>query len=509
MIALTAVAGGTTGTTADAQPTSATMPAAVPQLDWHACQNAPGYQCATANMPLDHDQPEGRQIEIAVIKRPATDPAHRIGSLFFNPGGPGTPGVATLPAFYPQLPTQARARFDIVSFDPRGTGQSTSLQCFDTQQDETNLLAQAPAGFPVGVREEQTWINVYTHFNQACARNGGPILSHMSSANVARDMNLLRQAVGDPKLTYYGPSYGSYLGATYANLFPSSVRAMTLDGNIDARAWNDTVAGGYLGSFLREGSDLGSSATLDLFLSECGQVDTSRCAFSAGSAKATSSKFETLLSRLRAAPVTVSGTRFTHAATVTQTVSGLYSQQGVAGLATGWNDLAALLQQLWSATSQESERSAGTAPAAKYAGLEQFYGVICSDSPNPRFPQAYPSQAQTAGARAPHVGPRWAWMNEPCAQWPATDPDRYTGPFDRSTAPLLLVGVENDPATPYEASRSMAGQLANARLLTVSGGGHTTLFNKSDCADAHIGKYLVDSTLPPVGTVCAQNAEPF
>jgi hypothetical protein len=136
--------------------------------------------------------------------------------------------------------------------------------------------------------------------------------------------------------------------------------------------------------------------------------------------------------------------------------------------------------------------------------------VFCSESPNPRDPLSYPRQADGAGQRAPlGEGPLWTWQSEVCAQWPTVDADRYTGPFNTPTAPILLVGVLNDPATPYRAAVLLSNELANARLLKVTGGGHTALLNKSDCADAHISDYLLTGVLPPVGTECAQNQQPF
>jgi pimeloyl-ACP methyl ester carboxylesterase len=162
-----------------------------------------------------------------VIKHPATDPAHRIGSLFFNPGGPGEPGVTFLRQNYLLFPPAVRTRFDLVSFDPRGIGQSTVLQCFATNEQEQQLLGPvASEGFPVGAARQRAWEDAYARFDKACAAHAGPLLAHDSTADTARDMDLLRRAVGDPTLNYYGISYGTYLGATYANLFPSKVRAL-------------------------------------------------------------------------------------------------------------------------------------------------------------------------------------------------------------------------------------------------------------------------------------------
>jgi pimeloyl-ACP methyl ester carboxylesterase len=190
--------------TASPPPTSGTGSAAVPRLDWGSCaaegEGLEAFQCATAVVPLDYDRPKGRQITVALARLPAADPSRKIGSLFLNPGGPGGSGVDFLLGAGPFLYSdEVRARFDLVGFDPRGIIRSTPLQCFDTFDEAVASLA--PMAFPVTREEERVWIQSDRAIARACAENGGPILDHMSTANVARDMDLLRRAVGDTKLT--------------------------------------------------------------------------------------------------------------------------------------------------------------------------------------------------------------------------------------------------------------------------------------------------------------------
>ena len=214
-------------------------------LGWQTCAPpAEGFQCATLQVPLDYGDPGVAPISLALIRHQATDPAHRVGSLLWNPGGPGGSGVAGLPELYSYFPAAVRARFDIVSFDPRGIGGSNQLRCFSSPDQENALLAQLPpAGFPVGQAQTQTEINVWAQFDQACAAHGGPIQDHMDTADVARDMDQIRAALGEAKLDYYGISYGTYLGDVYANLFPSHVGHFVLDGNVAPVQWNDAVGG--------------------------------------------------------------------------------------------------------------------------------------------------------------------------------------------------------------------------------------------------------------------------
>jgi pimeloyl-ACP methyl ester carboxylesterase len=199
LLALPPAAAAPVGAAAAAAPT-------VPRLRWADCGD--GFQCATAKVPLDYDHPTAQRISLSLIRLPAGDPAHKIGSLFLNPGGPGGSGVDFVRAAGSFLfSDEVRSRFDLVGFDPRGIIGSTPLRCFDTF--DQSLAATAPFPFPVTRAEEQTWIGFDRQLAAACAQHGGAIQNHMATADVARDLDLLRRAVGDRKLTYVGYSYGS------------------------------------------------------------------------------------------------------------------------------------------------------------------------------------------------------------------------------------------------------------------------------------------------------------
>ncbi|KES07025.1 alpha/beta hydrolase [Streptomyces toyocaensis] len=492
----------------------------MPRLDWSPCSYAPGFQCATAEVPLDHRHPGGRTIDLAVIRRPATDPAHRAGSLFFNPGGPGnaTAGTAALPVAYEAFPRELRERFDIVSWDPRGVGRSTAVRCFTSAEEFAAWSARVPDGFPVGARERAAWISAFAELGRLCQQRVPDLLRHVSTADTARDLDLLRQAVGERGLNYLGVSYGTFLGATYANLFPGSVRAMVLDGGVDPVTW--TRPSPPLPTDLRARADVGSAQTLARFLDLCGRTTTDRCAFSAGTPRATRDKFERLLRRLAAQPQG----EWTYAATVAAVVEGLYFVDP------GWTDLAGLLQALWegrapspsapdgpsgaSETSTAAGKSVtpGRSPAAQppvYPEIEPPYAVQCSESPVPRDTRLYPAFEKYAHARSGDVGRYWTWLSEPCATWPARAAAPYTGPWNRPTPPLLTVNTTYDPATPYPQAVSLTGRLAHARLITVRGYGHTALLNPSQCVSDHEVRYFLAGALPPRGAVCDQDVQPF
>lgn len=247
------------------------QPTTTPQIAWSDC--ADGYQCATVGAPLDYDQPRGRQISLSLIKDPATDPANRIGTLFVNFGGPGASGVERLRArgrwewlFSPEL----RARFDLVSWDTRGVGRSTAVRCFDTVAQQQEFFAPIPA-FPVGAAQERSFYAAAEDLGRRCRDRNGDLLDHLSSADTARDLDLLRRAVGDSSMNYFGLSYGTYVGATYANLFPDRVRALVLDGALDfvGNATGHGLDGLTKPIDTRQDVPRGIADTFDQFLRRC------------------------------------------------------------------------------------------------------------------------------------------------------------------------------------------------------------------------------------------------
>src|SRR6185437_14217246 len=207
-----------------------------------------GFQCATARVPLDYQQPRTATTRLQVIRHLPTYHAHPAGTLFFNGGGPG-PQIGDFVGQFADFPAALRARFTIITFDERGFGLSNPVQCFPNAAAEDKLIGDLPAGFLVGRQQDATWVTTLARFDTRCARHGGPILLHDTSADAARDMNLIRQAVGVRKLNYVGLSYGTGLGAIYANLFPATVGHMVLDGNLNPVAWSK---GGPLPAALRE-----------------------------------------------------------------------------------------------------------------------------------------------------------------------------------------------------------------------------------------------------------------
>ena len=278
----------------------------VPTLTWSPCtgQSQAGFDCATAQVPLDYSNPASRSITLSVVRHAATDGAHRIGTLFMNPGGPGGQGTVDLPDWIALFSPTMRARFDIISWDTRGIGNSTAVQCFANAAEEAKFFEVVPyLAFPVGAEQKRAWLDRFETYGSICLQRNGALLSHISTVDTALDMDLLREAVGEPTLNYLGTSYGTFLGAVYANLFPANVRAMILDGNLTPSAYtNNGSRRVVLSSALRFGSDEGISESQDAFLELCGSVGSAKCAFAIGGVQGTRAKFDSLLRRLKIAP---------------------------------------------------------------------------------------------------------------------------------------------------------------------------------------------------------------
>jgi pimeloyl-ACP methyl ester carboxylesterase len=486
-----------------------------PKVSWTACRD--GFQCATMPVPLDYDQPRGVQIGISVIRLPAAQPARRIGSLMINPGGPGGSGVEVVRGIAKFLPLELRARFDIVGFDPRGVNLSTPLRCFDTFDQAISILP--PFAYPDTPAEEQAQRVSDDKLAAACARHGGAIRDHMSTADVARDMDLLRGALGDSKLNYLGFSYGSILGQNYANLFPSRVRALVIDGVLDPIAW--TTGRGQeaqttpLGTRLQSAD--GSRRTLDEFFRLCDAAGPD-CAFSGNA----SGRYAAMGERLRGHPATITdpGTGETFTVTyndlIAVTLGALHAPFIWPYLAELLADLEQQLSPAVLGVRLAAIRTAlGLAPAAQepYPNfVESYPGVACSDSVNPRSFAAWQSAADRAEARYGRFGRIWNWVASVCRAWPSTaGQDRYLGPWTARTAsPVLIVGNYFDPATPYQGAVTASRLLPNSRLLSYAGWGHTAYFTAGNfCVDSRVTRYLVTGLVPPAGIVCKPEGSPF
>lgn len=487
----------------------------VPKIRWGSCGDPKlaAFQCASVEVPTDYDRPHGPTTTIALTRLPASDPARRIGTLFTNPGGPGGSGVDFVQqAGQTAYSADVRARFDILGFDPRGVGKSDPVTCFPTAAEENAVFAGL-SPFPVTPAEERAYTAMSLKVAIGCQTTSPDRLAHYSTANVARDMDLLRQAVGDEKLSYVGYSYGTYLGATYARLFPNKIRALVLDGTLSPE-WYSGSDGDRrpLGARLRQGE--GGAETFAQFLAECEKAGPNDCALAKlGDPKTVA---EGTLERLKTHPVDVilpdgSTLRVTYQLAVQVSFFSMYEPAG-------WPDLAEMLAQV----AEQSSPNARTMAAAEAPDLlvewnrrKEEYPSIgtalqpCVEARQSGRPLAYPAYADAADKRAPHFGRMRLWVGQPCEFMGMRDNDAFLGPWKLNTkAPVVVIGTRYDPATPYQATRPYADLYRDARMVTVEGYGHTTL-GKSVCADNLISGYLIALKAPADGATCAQDRKPF
>jgi len=482
---------------------------ATPALHWYSCYS--WAQCTTAQVPLDYDRPWGEQTTVALLRVKATDQKHKIGSLFVNPGGPGA-SATTLALAAPFFLSDALlTRFDIVGMDPRGVGFSDELQCFGSAGAQAKALKGMDPYFPVGRKQEKAYIKAAKKLGKACATNGGDLAGSMSTAEVARDMDVMRRAVGDSKLNYLGFSYGSALGQYYANMFPDRFRTLAVDGTIYPRAWAGSRKTRDVVQDDRLRSADGAYRALMEILKRCSAAGPAKCAF-AGTNVA--QKFRTIAGRLKKEPVTILSFKFTYADFIGLVLGELYSP-------TGGDEIAAIAAELWTMTSTGSATAKATAAIA-YAkrlgrsfpydnSIEAYAAVMCTDGLHPAKASSWRKAAAAADRRAPYFGRAWAWASVPCAgnAWQVRDEDAYRGPFNRRTGnTVLIVGSYWDPATNYADAVKSAKSLPNSRLLSSDNWGHTA-YGTSSCADKYIDQYLLYKDLPAKGAVCTGDDQPF
>ncbi len=465
--------------------TSTPVPTLAPPspVSWSDCGG--GFECGIVDVPRDYADPAGPTVRLALIRLPASDPLHRIGSLVVNPGGPGESGVdfvrhAALTVFS----TSIRARFDIVGFDPRGVGASTPIRCVD---DLDHFIAKdATADTPAELANLEDGAKT---FATECGARNAALLPYLSTENVARDLDQIRAALGDAKLTYLGFSYGTLIGEDYAALFPTRIRAMTLDGVVDPALGEEAF---------REDQAVAFEASLDAFLSDCSSRPA--CPFHSGGRAAAA--FDALMRRIdqhsiptaRLGREPVGPTQAWAAVT-----ESLYAQAAwpvlAEALTEARNGDASLLLLL-------GDPLRGRNPDGSYSNLIDAYdAVTCLDWPAPRDPAAYTTMASTFTRVAPRVGRLFAFNDLPCAYWPVP-PARTPAPVAAPGAPpIVLVGTTGDPATPYAWAQAVSRQLSSSVLVTRTGQGHTG-YLVSACVSKAVNAYLLSLTPPAAGLHC-------
>ncbi|MGF1236892.1 alpha/beta hydrolase [Streptomyces sp. 2-6] len=447
------------------------------------------WQCATMRAPLDWDKPKGETIGIALIRARASGPGKRIGSLVFNFGGPGGSGVSTLPAFAADY-AKLRTRYDLVSFDPRGVGRSAPVVCESDSQLDRYFQQDAT---PDDAAERTTYLKNTEQFNAACEKNSGKVLPHVRTTDAARDMDLMRQVLGDDKLHYFGISYGTELGGVYAHLFPHTVGRAVLDGVVDPTQDPEQSSLGQAKGF---------QLAMDNFAKDC-VSQVADCPIG-DSQQDVENRIAALLKKLDAKPIQgVFPRRLTQTAATNGIAQALYSKELWQPLTEGLEDaydgdgrILMLLSDAMNGRDQNGEYSNITAAnvAINCADEKQRYDTAYVQRKLPEFRSA-----------SPLFGEFLAWGMLSCANWPVKGAADHPDVSASGSAPVLVVGNTGDPATPYEGARKMVDALGKgvAVELTYKGQGHGAYDSKNKCVQNAVNGYLLDGRLPPAGTVCS------
>ncbi len=466
---------------------AATLHQAASTLNWNNCQPS-GFQCATLKVPIDYTKPGGATLDLALIRLPATNQSQRIGSLLANPGGPGGSAIDFMKAWAGIVPNSIRARFDLVAFDPRGVGLSTPIVCHDTLQQ---LIAEDPT--PDNDAEWKAGAAATKQFADDCGAKYGSLLSFVGTKNVARDMESIRIALGEDKLTYVGYSYGTAIGAVYADMYPQRVRAFVLDGAVDlSQSFEDS----------NRTQMVGFERALDAYLADCRQK---QCALTREGDPAT--VIDTLLAQAEAKPIPAPGEDRPAGPgeTLLGIISALYSQSEWPALTRavqdGLNGDGSVLVEL---TDQYLRRNRdGSYPNL----IEANAAVNYVDSDCPKDPEAYKVMAGSFAKAAPHFGASAATGSLMCAYWPAKA-DPLTVPRAAGAAPIVVISTTNDPATPYEWGVAMSKQLESGKLITHRGDGHTIYLQGDSCVDQAVNAYILNLTVPEAGKSCGNGPPP-
>ena len=434
-------------------------------------------------MPLDHAAPAGATIGLALTRHVASIPARRIGSLVWNPGGPGASGVDLTDFAVRRFPKEITDRFDVVGFDPRGVGKSNPVHCLNGQGlDAYFHVDQAPDDGP----EEQSLVDATRTFVDGCVKGSGDLLRHVGTADTARDLDLLRAALGEDRLTYVGYSYGTELGGVYAALFPSRIRAFVLDGAVDLTLSTAEV---------NRVQAVGFDGALRAFLADCA-AQGGACAWKPSGGPSIGA-FTRLMAGIDARAQTVGRRSLGPTEALYGAAQALYAESL-------WPRLARALQGaeggagagLLGLFDDLVDRSAN----GTYSNLQEaFAAVSCRDRADRPDVTAVRAEAQRAASESPAFGATLGWSSLVCALWPVPA-EPLPVPTPGSVPPVLVIGTTNDPATPFVWAQALARQLGG-RLLTHRGEGHT-VYGEDACVDRVADAYLLDGSLPPEGTTC-------
>jgi pimeloyl-ACP methyl ester carboxylesterase len=453
-------------------------------LQWTACEQL---QCATATVPIDYADPAAGSIELALRRAPATS-GEAIGSLLLNPGGPGGSGVDFVEQATQRVSPGVLEQYDLVGFDPRGVARSSPVTCVDDATKDALLSRDFDYSTDAGIEEARA---AYREFGEGCAANTGPLLAHVDTVSAARDMDVLRAVLGDETLTYLGYSYGTSLGANYAELFPERVGRLVLDGALDPTLTETELAVGQAAGF---------ESALRAYVEDCQGGDG--CPLT-GSVDDGMAQVRELLDRARRSPLETGSDRpltatlafYGIAVTLYDDASwGVLTQALTAALRQDDGSGLLFLADVYN----ERDEDGGFASNS----TEAFTAINCLDGASPSDPDTMRAEAAEVLRAAPTVGDFFSYGGVVCQDWPYPPTGTSEALTAQGAAPILVVGTTNDPATPYAWSEGLAEQLESGVLLTWEGEGHTAYGRSNECVAEVVDAYLLAGTVPDDGTTC-------
>ena len=453
-------------------------------LDWSSCQG--GFVCSTLTVPLDYRHPDGRTIDLALLKVPATEPGSRIGSLVVNPGGPGAPGTQYAAQAAQVFRQPLLDRFDIVGFDPRGTGASDPVDCLSDSQLDT-YIAMDPD--PDTAAERATYMGFVGELGRGCVQRSGPLAAHVSTIEAARDMDVLRAALGESTMTYFGASYGTKLGATYADLFPDKVGRMVLDGAVDLSIGPRELA-------LEQAA--GFETALRAYVQNC--VDETSC-FLGDSVDAGLQTITSFLDRVDARPLpTSTGRQLELGNAFYGIVAPLYNRDY-------WYILSAALKQGLGGDGSTLLKLSDLYTSRGVSGYtdnsaEAIYAISCLDEPYAIPASQVAAQLPDFERASPTFGAVFAWGLTGCGGVQVHASEKPRDVHAEGAAPIVVIGTTRDPATPMKWAVDLAGQLDSGVLVRRDGDGHTGYNAGNDCVNQAVESYLIDGTVPKDGLSC-------
>jgi pimeloyl-ACP methyl ester carboxylesterase len=485
-LALTVAACGNSSSSSDTSvnPLSTTTDFIVNPIEWKPCDGSTSteVECGNIEVPFDYADPEQGSFVLFVKRHNAASPADRIGSIMVNPGGPGFGGSSLADDAQYYFSQDLIDRFDIIAWDPRGTGESTpAVDCVDTFDEYFGL--DSPPETP---EEKQALIDASQAFNDKCAENSGTILPYISTMASAQDINSLRLALGEEKVSFFGFSYGSELGTTWATMFPETVRAIVVDGAVDPNA-----------SSVQEGMNQakGFEGQLATFLKQCSEKTT--CAFhNGGKAEAA---FDQLVLDIDVTPLEVSKDRtpVTQGVLFTAVAQAMYSDYY-------WPQLSEALSEAQSGDGKGILQLYDDYYQRKDDGtygneLEAFLAISCLDDPGATSTEEVDSHIEDFIAAAPRLGGNFAYGYS-CALWPVEQAAKVniTG---KDAGPIVVVGTTGDAATPLESTRKMAQGLEQGILIVVDANQHTG-YGANSCVVKAVDDYLIKLKVPANETTC-------